>query len=92
LCFKSGIEFRFPDSARASGIDGGELGQSDAAFRKRLECAEGQSEPFFAASALEASRAFRFRKLSLVLSLASKKELKIPLNHLDYKVTFWDRH
>jgi len=34
----------------------------------------------------------RFRKLSLVLSLASKKELKIPLNHLDYKVAFWDLH
>ena len=90
FCMRTNLRCSF--SVAASGIDGGELGQSDAAFRKRLECAEGQSEPFFAASALEASRAFRFRKLSLVLSLASKKELKIPLNHLDYKVAFWDLH
>ena len=101
------IDFSFSVSARASGIDGGELGQSDAALRKRLECAGGHSEPFSAVCALEASRAFRFRRLfplsqimkggipytgTLALSLASKKELKIPLSHFDYKVTFWDLH
>ena len=63
-------------SAEASGIGGGEPRQSDAAFRKRQERAAGHSEPFSAACALEASRAFRFRRLSLVLSLASKKERK----------------
>ena len=98
LEYRIRIDFCFPGSGWASGIDSGGLWQSDAAFRNRLECAGGHSEPFSAACEREASRAFRFRRLfplsqimkggipytgTLVLSLASKKELKIPLSHLD---------